>query len=75
MREAFSIADYDPQRHITAGELRALGFLVCENVEDADYVRRVAVGVDPRQDLDDGSPSLALLVLERFAKSEELCFV
>jgi hypothetical protein len=57
---------YNTREHITAGELRQLGFYVAENVDNAAYVRRVAVGFRNSERLCDGSPTAALDLLEPF---------
>lgn len=58
---------YDPTVHITAGELRGLGFYLCEWIPDRAFVRRIAVGPDRHERLDDGSPSVGITVLEPFS--------
>lgn len=55
-----------PFTHITAAQLRRMGFLVAESVPDEAFVRRIAVGLDDRELLDDGSASLGLEILEPF---------
>lgn len=57
---------FDQQRHITARQLRALGFYVREDVPGNAYVQREAVGLRDEEDLDDGTATLGLNVLERF---------
>lgn len=57
---------YDPDRHITARELKGLGFYLHDNLPDEAFVRRAAVGLDPAEDLDDGTATLGLSVLEPF---------
>jgi len=54
--------------HVTAGQLRRLGFLLSEMIDNAAFVRRDAVGLDNREDLDDGTASLRLRVLLPFQK-------
>jgi hypothetical protein len=61
-----SLPVYDRQVHITAGELRALGFYLQENLADEAFVRREAVGLSPRETFDDGSPTVRLELLEEF---------
>ena len=60
------VRDYDPRRHITAGQLRRLGFYLSELVPDRSFVRRVAVGLAGHEALDDGTASVGLQVLEPF---------
>jgi hypothetical protein len=60
------IPAFDPRRHITARQLRDLGFLLGENIPDSAFARRVAVDVIPDEDLDDGSSRLGLRLLEPF---------
>lgn len=57
---------FDPQVHITAEELRGMGFYVSEWVPNGAYVRRVAVGVRADEDVKDESASIAIDVLEPF---------
>ena len=57
---------YDPVVHITAGQLRKLGFYLSEMIPDRAFVRRVAVGLNSQERLDDGSPTVELKVLEPF---------
>lgn len=57
---------FDPDVHITAGELRRLGFYLSEMLPDRAYVRRVAVGLCATELLADGSGSVGLSVLEPF---------
>ncbi len=59
---------YDPQQHITARQLRRLGFYLSETLPDDAYVRRVAVGTDEAEDVDDGSPTVRLCLLEPFTQ-------
>lgn len=59
-------AAYDPQRHVTAGQLRELGFYLSEIIPDPAFVSRVAVGLDGREPAGDGSPTNRLIVLEPF---------
>ena len=61
-----AIPRFDPRVHITAGQLRRLRFYLAENVPDGAYVRRAAVGLDDREDLEDGTSGLGLEVLEPF---------
>jgi len=61
---------YDPDVHVTAGQLRRLGFYLSEMLPDTAYVRRVAVGLDVAEPLEDGSATLRLDVLEPFAVRE-----
>ena len=66
---------YDARYHITARQLRRLGFYLSEMVPDEAFVRRVAVGLDNREPLNDGSPTWGVRVLEPFkVSSPELCF-
>jgi len=46
--------------------LRLLGFYLSEAIPDEAFVRRVAVGLNGVELLDDGSPTSGLLVLEPF---------
>ena len=62
---------YDPKTHITAGELRKLGFLIPEVVSDVAFVRRVAVGVNDDESLDRKSCTVKLDVLEQFVEPQE----
>jgi hypothetical protein len=57
---------YDPAIHITAGELRKLGFCIPETVSDNAFVRRVAVGVDGSERLGRRTSTVKLKVLEFF---------
>ena len=57
---------YDPVIHITAGELRKLGFLISEIVHDDAFVRRVAVGLDGVEPLSRETCTVKLAVLEMF---------
>lgn len=57
---------YDPACHITAGQLRSMGFYICENISDDAFVRREAVGLNAAEDFCDGSATLGLEVLEPF---------
>lgn len=57
---------FDPKVHITAEELRGLGFYLSEWVPNGAYVRRVAVGVKTDEDVKGESASVALDVLEPF---------
>src|SRR4051812_47738986 len=52
---------YDPRTHITARQLRSLGFLLQEHIPDDAFVRRAAVDLDPVEALDDGTSRLGLL--------------
>jgi hypothetical protein len=61
-------ARYDRKHHITAGELRRLGFYVAETLPDRAFVRRIAVGPDGREPVRDGSPTVRLRVLEPFTR-------
>lgn len=71
----FSVAanhrPYDPQRHITARQLRRLGFYIRETIPDEAFVRRVAVGLDDAEDLNDGTATLGLKICEPFAVEVE----
>lgn len=68
---------YNPDRHVTAGQLRRLGFYVAEPVENDAFVPRAAVGLDDDEQLHDGSATLGLDLLEPFMPagraSESLC--
>jgi hypothetical protein len=64
------IPAYDPRRHITARQLRDLGFLLGENIPDGAYARRLAVDLNGEEDLDDGSTRLGLRLLEPFMGME-----
>ena len=57
---------YSPRRHITATELRRLGFYLSEMIPDDAFVRRYAVGFDDSEPLNDGSVTVRLNVLEPF---------
>ncbi len=57
---------FDPRRHITAGQLRRLGFYLSEWIPDAAFVRRIAVGLIDNERLNDGTATLGLRVLEPF---------
>lgn len=57
---------YCPRAHITAGQLRKLGFYLCEMIPDEAFVRRVAVGLAGDEPLVDESATLRLRVLEPF---------
>jgi hypothetical protein len=57
---------YDTKTHITAGELRQLGFLIPETLSDDAYVRRVAVGLNGHERLGRKTCTLRLAVLEQF---------
>jgi hypothetical protein len=61
--------DYDAREHITAGQLRRLGFYLCELISDRAYVRRVAVGLSARERFNDGSATLCLCVAEPFVSN------
>jgi hypothetical protein len=61
---------FNRRQHITAGELRLLGFYLSELLAREAYVRRVAVGLDEREKLFDGTASLRLYVLEPFTAEE-----
>ena len=58
--------NFNPIVHVTAGQLRRLGFYLCEMTPDDAFVRRVAVGLDDCEPLNDGSATLRLVVLEPF---------
>lgn len=58
--------EFNPREHITAGQLRRLGFYVSEIVPEDSYVRRAAVGLDDDENIRDGTAGLRLLVLEPF---------
>lgn len=60
---------FDPRRHITARELRELGFYLSEMIPDHAFVRRIAVGLDGGEDLHDGSATLRLCLYEPFTIS------
>lgn len=52
--------------HISARQLRALGFYLPELVDDDHVVRRAAVGLDGDELLDDGTAGMRLRVLDAF---------
>ena len=58
---------FNPDKHITAGQLRRLGFYVHENIADEAFVRRAAVGLDGKERLNRRSATVKLNVLEPFA--------
>jgi len=60
---------YNPRQHITAGQLRRLGFYLSELIPDTAFVRRIAVGLRGEERLNDGSPTAALIVLEPFCRA------
>ena len=62
----YATCNFNPHHHITAGELRRLGFYLSEILADRAYVRRIAVGLDEREVLRDGTATLRLNVLEPF---------
>jgi hypothetical protein len=66
---------FDPRRHITARQLRKLGFILRENIPDRSFISRHAVGFCEHELLDDGTASLGLIVLQPFELAEqfELC--
>ena len=64
---------YNPSVHITARQLRRLGFYLSEMIPDRAFVRRIAVGLFPEEQWNDGSPTVALEVLEAFQAEEEDC--
>ena len=57
---------YDVRRDVTALQLRQLGFYLSEMIPDSAFVRRIAVGFQPDEILQDGTASLGLQVLDRF---------
>ena len=57
---------FDARLHVTAWQLRRLGFYLSEMIPDLAFVRRVAVGLDGDEELRDGSASLRLCLLEPF---------
>jgi hypothetical protein len=61
---------FNPRSHITAGQLRRLGFYLSEMIPDSDYVRRIAVGLDDAEHLHDGSATLGLKVIEPFISNK-----
>ena len=69
---------YNQKLHITAGELRRLGFYVSEMLADEAFVRRVAVGFNAREAIDDGTATLGLRIFEPFVtpvtRAEELAY-
>lgn len=64
--------NYDPSIHITAGQLRGLGFYLQELIPDEAFVRRIAVGPRGQERIDDGSPTVGLEVLEPFREIEAI---
>jgi len=66
MVASLSTSLFDPKVHITAGQLRGLGFYLSEWIPNGAFVRRVAVGVAADEDVKDESASVALDVLEPF---------
>ena len=69
MVATLSPSTFDPQVHITAGQLRRLGFYLSEMIPNGAYVRRVAVGVSRYEDIHDESASTRIDVLEPFELS------
>lgn len=69
---AAKVRPYDPEQHITAQQLRGLGFYLSEMIPDDAFVRRVAVGLNEEEELDDGSTTLGLQVDEPFVLATEL---
>jgi len=69
---AAKVRPYCPDEHITARQLRGLGFYLSEMIPDEAFVRRVAVGLNDDEELDDGSSTLGLRVDEPFAVASEL---
>lgn len=63
---------YHPRFHITAGQLRELGFYLCEMIPDEDFVRREAVGLDDGEEFYDDSATLRLRVREPFRNRRSL---
>lgn len=61
---------YDPVIHITAGELRKIGFLIPEVVSDAAFVRRVAIGLDGNEPLNRNTCTLRLQAFECFMEPQ-----
>ena len=59
---------YNAKTHVTAGELRRFGFYMRETLSDRAFVRRMAVGLQSRERLRDGSATLGLKVLEPFVE-------
>jgi hypothetical protein len=57
---------YSRRRHITARELRGLGFYLSEMIPNEAFVRRIAVDLDPTEPVNDGTPTCRLLVAEPF---------
>lgn len=56
---------FDPRQHVTAGQLRRLGFLLCEFIPDEAFVRRAAVGLTHER-LELPAVTLGLAVFEPF---------
>ena len=57
---------FDPAVHITAGQLRDIGFLLNEMIPDDAFVRRVSISLNDNEDFNDGSATLGLCTLEAF---------
>jgi hypothetical protein len=57
---------FNSKEHITAGQLRRMGFYVHENIRDSAFVRRTAVGLDDAERLNRRSATVKLKVLEPF---------
>ena len=64
------ISSYDPRLHITAGQLRRLGFYVAENLDDEAYIPRVAIGLRRGDMIRGESATLGLTVLTPFSSPE-----
>src|ERR1039458_8707280 len=62
---------FDPQQHITAGQLRRLGFLLCEIIPDEAFVRRIAVSVADEY-IEEPAATLGLALREPFRGLVEL---
>jgi hypothetical protein len=61
-----NLTPYRPHQHVTVQQLRRLGFYLPENLPDQAYVRRIAVGLNPTERLNDGTASVGLQVLDCF---------
>lgn len=58
--------EFNPAHHITAGQLRHLGFLLSEMIPDDAFIRRTAVGFHDKEKIADGRLRPRLRVLEQF---------
>ena len=59
---------FDPQVHITAGQLRRIGVYLSELIPNEAFVRRVAVGIKPDNNIKDDDKALHINVLEPFVE-------